>query len=107
MLKIIATLAAILIPASAMAFSDPPARFQGTPKMPLEIIEMNPKDIREACGITSRPFSVIFGCSTIRLNPKTRCIIIIPDRPVGFVKPEAVLRHEIGHCNGWPAYHPR
>ena len=34
------------------------------------------------------------------------CWVIHIDRDAYGTTPEAVLRHEIGHCNGWPANHP-
>lgn len=39
------------------------------------------------------------GCSKI-LSP-TKCLIITVDRPYRKATPEAVFRHEQGHCNGW------
>lgn len=35
-------------------------------------------------------------------------VIILADAVIealGFTTPEFVLRHEIAHCNGWPATH--
>lgn len=34
------------------------------------------------------------------------CLVITIDRPFRGITPAAVLRHETGHCNGWPADHP-
>lgn len=34
------------------------------------------------------------------------CVIAYIDRMHGLATPESVRRHEIGHCNGWPANHP-
>lgn len=35
------------------------------------------------------------------------CIIAYIDRPYGLSTPDAVRRHEIGHCNGWHGSHPK
>ncbi len=44
------------------------------------------------------------GCSTF---PKdSRCEIWIIDKAYMGATPKAVLRHEVGHCNGWPGDHP-
>jgi hypothetical protein len=51
---------------------------------------------------------VIFGCSQLNLSSKT-CTVHIGDGRnnlfVGYNR-DIVLRHEIGHCNGWPKDHP-
>jgi hypothetical protein len=33
--------------------------------------------------------------------------VMYVDRPYHNTLPRDVLRHEIGHCNGWPWYHPK
>jgi hypothetical protein len=33
------------------------------------------------------------------------CIIYVNSRYTGSLKP--ILRHERGHCNSWPAHHPK
>lgn len=43
------------------------------------------------------------GCSI--LEPGF-CVVVYIDRPYGLATPAAVKRHELGHCNGWPADHP-
>lgn len=43
------------------------------------------------------------GCAVYRGNKGT---IIVIDKPVGGITPDAVIRHERGHLNGWPADHP-
>lgn len=43
------------------------------------------------------------GCS---VHVGNTCTIIIIDRRYGLASPEAVRRHELGHCNGWGADHP-
>lgn len=45
------------------------------------------------------------GCS-FGLSPRL-CHIVYIDKPFGLSLPAAVRRHEIGHCNGWPADHSR
>jgi hypothetical protein len=45
------------------------------------------------------------GCA-VRLDGGKTCIIAYINKRYGLATPEAVRRHEIGHCNGWPANHP-
>lgn len=52
----------------------------------------------KADGFTGR------GCAAI-IAPNV-CKIIIVDQPYRGSTPEAIRRHEIGHCNDWPANHP-
>lgn len=44
------------------------------------------------------------GCSVL-IRPDV-CLIVYIDRPYHGTLPEAVRRHEIGHCDGWGADHP-
>ncbi len=43
------------------------------------------------------------GCA-IPLNGS--CIVVIVASTWKKATPAAVLRHEMGHCNGWPPHHP-
>lgn len=43
------------------------------------------------------------GCAVFKGRDGT---IIVIDRPFMGVTPEAAIRHERGHLNGWPADHP-
>jgi len=54
--------------------------------------------IKDTAAYTQR------GCSAVT-NPNT-CKMFIVDSPYRGATPEAIKRHEIGHCNGWPANHP-
>ena len=68
-------------------------------------------DIAKASGVTGRKgrieaYSRVFQDS---LNPAAQaCKIVVPVVGTGGTKAEQIadlLRHEIGHCNGWPADH--
>lgn len=66
--------------------------------------------IQKACdrlfaryGVTSKTSFNQHGCSAFRGKV---CEVIVPNRTFMGATPEAVRRHEIGHCNGWPASHP-
>ena len=56
----------------------------------------------------------LLGCSVrFMLNNRPRCYIYIAAdsylkkyKEYG-ITAEAVRRHEIAHCNGWPGHHPR
>jgi hypothetical protein len=51
----------------------------------------------------------MIGCA-IRANDGSSCrIILVPDSIIQALHStrSRILRHEIGHCNGWPADHPR
>lgn len=84
---------------------NPPARFDHPYKGTLIIHRMPQSAVVEACanlmGIRSLQRH---GCSAFPKN--NRCEIWIVDKAYMGATPEAVLRHEIGHCNGWPSDHP-
>lgn len=44
------------------------------------------------------------GCAR-RSQDNTSCLVVVLNKPIARITPEAVLRHEIGHCNGWGADH--
>lgn len=37
---------------------------------------------------------------------KDFCIVVISIKTYKKATPSAILRHELGHCNGWPGNHP-
>lgn len=43
------------------------------------------------------------GCAAV--TSPGRCTIIYVDKPFRSATPKAIRRHELGHCNGWPANH--
>ena len=51
--------------------------------------------------------SVALGCSWWQWPT---CMVVIPkvdDDRITFEIQGLVLKHELGHCNGWPATHPQ
>src|SRR5262245_22654434 len=66
------------------------------------------EDMRQKCNRTDLPpFIPIFGCSWAA-NDKHPCLIVVGDDATitkwGWTR-NIVLRHEVGHCNGWPQDH--
>jgi hypothetical protein len=76
--------------------------FNGT----LEIYKVGGQEDVRATGCPKTAF-VALGCAFWWANP-SKCVVILADdaaiKAVGH-DPEIVLRHEIAHCNGWPASH--
>ena len=67
------------------------------------------EEVLRLCQTAGQPMACTWR-ETIGGRP---CVIVIP--VVGFVAPRgtvtvedraAIIRHETGHCNGWPADHP-
>lgn len=87
---------------------NPPARFDhpfpGTlVEEPLprdQVLKLCPKLLSQF----KIPGEVTRGCS-ILLKPDL-CLIVYIDKPYHGTEPAAVKRHEVGHCDGWPADHP-
>ncbi|MCL6708674.1 hypothetical protein M8R20_16905 [Pseudomonas sp. R2.Fl] len=102
--------------AAAAGFYDPPARFRGESETPMDVHRLDVQALQKACGNNRLyPVKVLYGCA-FHLKHPDRCAIFIPNRTmlnVGFpvgplqVSPQAILRHEKGHCAGWPADHHR
>jgi hypothetical protein len=53
--------------------------------------------VLQVCGFNT------MGCAQITMRP---CVVIIADGLPERVR-NAMLAHEVAHCNGWPASHPR
>ena len=112
-MRYILTLTAMMLLATpALAANlNPPARFDGPFKgevfetrLPQSKVAAACKDLFGRFGMREGTDSTQRGCS---VGFKTECLIIIIDRPHAGRTPAQVRRHEIAHCNGWSAHHPR
>lgn len=65
------------------------------------------EELRTQCGAAFGPWTL--GCAWRSTYPADSCRIIMVDEKVmkafGWRR-DMILRHEIGHCNGWPGDHP-
>jgi hypothetical protein len=90
---------------------NPPVRFDYPYPGKLTVIYLPQKQVVTACAelfakykVDAKPFPDERGCSAI--TSATSCTIIAVDKTFKRATPKAVVRHEMGHCNGWPANHP-
>lgn len=90
---------------------NPPTRFDHVYSGRLTIRYLPQKQVVAACSklfaqyrVAAKSSLVQRGCSAITSG--TSCTVILIDKPFALATPKAVLRHETGHCNGWPADHP-
>lgn len=105
-----------LSPSLAMAGKNdaewnPPARFDHAYTGKLTIRYLPQKQVVTACEklfakykIAAKSSLAQRGCAAI--TSKTSCTVIVIEKIYALATPKAVLRHEIGHCNGWSANHP-
>lgn len=84
---------------------NPPARFDHSYSGKMIVHRLPQAQIINVCAkVLGKRSMIQHGCSA---KPKNgRCEIWIVDKTYMSATPEAVLRHERGHCNGWPANHP-
>lgn len=92
------------------AFWDPPKRYQKIFVGQLEIAYLPPEEVAIACAYLMQDFkdfpdAEFRGCAKLTERPR-KCVVFLIDRPAYGTTPRAVRRHEMGHCNGWPANHP-
>jgi hypothetical protein len=84
---------------------NPPARFDHPYSGKLIIHRLPQPQIVDVCEkLLGKRSMIQHGCSTKPQNG--RCEIWIVDKTYMRATPRAVLRHEVGHCNGWPSDHP-
>lgn len=80
---------------------DPPARFLKEP-LPGHLFMQPEAKLIETCSNMVKKFED-WGCS--RIIGKGYCQVFInSDLPENIR--QSVFRHELAHCNGWPADHP-
>lgn len=87
---------------------NPPARFDHPYHGKLTVYRLPQPEVARRCKMLGVPgaYSNQRGCSFYFGTPGTACTIIVIKEPYQEQTPLAVIRHEIGHCNGWPADHP-
>lgn len=82
----------------------PPARYNHAPRGPMVVREYPRHKVGEICGMLTKVRAD--GCAMP--NWRGKCIVYMPPRSsLSPARWAALLRHERGHCNGWPAHHPR
>jgi len=89
-------------------FTNPPARYDHPyrGKLIVKIVAIEKLHGQSLCRKSS---IVSHACAAMWDAPENQCIIWLPkvDGKVVTAEYQArALRHEIGHCNGWPANHP-
>ena len=90
------------------AHSPPPVRFQGDYAGELTIHRV--ADVAAKCAEFGPFVDDIVGCAIAGAG---FCIVVIPESTVTIIAdgrpfrmtPNAVLAHEMGHCNGWGSDH--
>jgi hypothetical protein len=84
----------------------PPAEFDHPYKGPVAIQHARSQDeVRESCRGMKFNLGIALGCSMVVAG--TCLIVKVPDAEIRAHghDPEVFMRHETGHCNGWPASH--
>lgn len=118
MVRILTCLLVLISASAAYAGKDdaewnPPARYDHAYKGELTLRHLPPdqvypvcaKMLAEANGTDKGTYPGMRGCS-VRSENGTKCNVVVVDRVWKKATPEAILRHELGHCNGWPFEHP-
>ena len=79
----------------------PPHRYDHRPHMPVIEVVLNERQLQMVCLNQYSENIIVFGCTDDKVPGKCT-IYLLPWEHI-----KAIRRHEIGHCNGWPADHPR
>lgn len=114
--KLVLTVAAVLAATPAFANGqddttwDPPPRYNHPYHGYLRVYKMDHDLLVEACHAFETEGNYFVtnnqrGCSW-HSDDYSKCIVFLTNRTFMKQSPAAVLRHEIGHCNGWPGDHP-
>ena len=118
MVRVLACLLVLASASSALAGKEdaewnPPARYDHPYSGELTVRYLTPEQVFPECarmlaevnGSDRGTYPGMRGCS-VRTEKGTKCSVVVVDRTWKKATPEAILRHEIGHCNGWPFEHP-
>jgi hypothetical protein len=83
----------------------PPPEYDHPYKGKLDVHYVDAEEIKKHCPANS--YGQRLGCTVI--GTPTYCLVYIGPQDeleaIGY-SIETIRRHEIGHCNGWPAHHP-
>ncbi len=83
---------------------DPPARYAGPYAGQLVERVLPQWRVPAACVALGQGYSATMrGCA---LRSGNTCTVVRMADRYGRATPDAVRRHELGHCNGWPSNHP-
>jgi hypothetical protein len=89
---------------------NPPARYDHAYSGKLTLTKIPQAQMQKACqrlfakyGLKDTTSFQQHGCA--KAFPES-CIVITIDKAYMGATPAAVLRHELGHCNGWSGDHP-
>jgi len=86
----------------------PPAEYDHKYEGRLQVIRGSASLIAHLCPAPSPGYRMT--CCAIRMAEGRECLVVLADDDlllrVGVYDSKIVLRHEIGHCNGWPSHHP-
>lgn len=103
-------LASAPVMATDRAEWNPPAQYDVPFDGKLHLMPRAPAEVSGACAHLFE-----WAGLDLAVSPRQRgcavyigkqCWIVHIDRPVYGTSPAAVIRHEVGHCNGWPSWHP-
>jgi len=89
----------------------PPRRFDHAFAGKLTIKRLPQREVERACRALFVKHKIPVGSVTSWRGcslpvSKRSCTIIVVNKTFMRATPAAVIRHEVGHCNGWPANHP-
>lgn len=109
-LLVLALLASPALAGKHDAEWNPPARYDHAYTGKLMLTKLPQAQMQRACrqlfsqyGYSDTTSGEQRGCA---IPGKDVCIIVTIDKTYKATTPDAVLRHELGHCNGWPSSHP-
>lgn len=80
----------------------PPARYDHPYPGVVNVTYLPPDKLMQVGGQVEHPGAILLGCTTA-VGPKSVYHVYISTQAPN---PQEVLRHERGHCNGWPGDHP-
>lgn len=93
----------------AQAEWNPPAQYDKPFPGRMVVRQMPPRQVPGACQqmFDARGMNLTagFGQRGCAVQVGDQCQVITIDRPAYGTTPDAVVRHERGHCNGWGADH--
>lgn len=81
----------------------PPEQYRFDPPS-VQVLTVAPAQVKALCDPFNRLPLASAGCQLVSAMPK--CVVIILDTLPADIQAK-VREHEVAHCNGWPADHPR
>jgi hypothetical protein len=89
---------------------EPPPAYVYSFRGDLIVVEKSVAETERACRDAGTAGRDLMACMVLLPFGNGTCVVYLPHIGTGGIgrqSHEALTRHEVAHCNGWPKHHPQ